>query len=179
LAQLATVNPQYDLARRQTDQLNKLQAELNDAQADAELITYLRHPWPRTRLLEELLRPLPEEITLTSLQIDQQEPAVGSRPGRLVPLEDRQKEPAAEQPASVADLKQLRGERDQARTIITLEGITSDSSALHHYLSQLNDASLFSNAELESFQVEQIEETGKVLRFVAKLEVEPGRGQLR
>ena len=67
--ELATLEPQYDLALGRNEQLAKIQGELQTAEASAELRTYLRHPWPRTQLLASLLASLPDEVTLQHLQI--------------------------------------------------------------------------------------------------------------
>jgi hypothetical protein len=58
---------------------------------------------------------------------------------------------------------------------VTLEGTTTDSDALHRYIGQLNGASFFSNAELESLEVAQSGEKSSV-HFVARLLVEPAYG---
>lgn len=174
-SQLQAATPQYELARRETSELNKLQAQLRDAQTEAELVAYLRHPWPRTQLLAELLRPLPDEITFTVLNIGLLQPAGAPRPGQILPTEKRPEDLPSHLSAS-EDLKKLREERDRAQTVITLEGVTTDSDALHRYLGQLNDSALFTNAELESLDVEQNVDKPRRLRFVATLQVEPAYG---
>ena len=67
--ELDALTPAYELALSQTQQLSEVQAKLKQTESHAELITYLRHPWPRSQLLSALLSKLPEEITLQQLQI--------------------------------------------------------------------------------------------------------------
>ena len=72
--ELATITSQYELAVSQNGQLAEIQSRLQTARTDAELFTYLRHPWPRTQLLAALLIPLPEEVTLQHVQIQREMP---------------------------------------------------------------------------------------------------------
>ena len=56
---LEHVTTQHDEAKNQNLQLTRLQSELKEVNCDAELFTYLRHPWPRTQILAAILTPLP------------------------------------------------------------------------------------------------------------------------
>ena len=67
--ELANLTPAYDMALGQMQQLANVQTQLKQMEKEAELITYLHHPWPRSQLLSALLSRLPEEITLQQLQI--------------------------------------------------------------------------------------------------------------
>ncbi len=175
-AQLAAVSPKYDLARQQTDRLDQLQTELNAATAEADLVTYLRYPWPRTQLLAELLQPLPDDVTFTAVDISLRQPPAAPATSRSLATEKPQGEKIVKELPSVEDLKSLRQQRDQARTIVTIEGLTTDTDALHRYLGRLNNGTLFSNAELESLDVEDAGDKSKVLHFIATLQVEPAYG---
>jgi hypothetical protein len=180
--QLAAIQPQYDLAIRQNRKLAEVWAELDTARNAAELFTYLRHPWPRTQILAALLAPLPEAITLETLQIAP-EVSGGRRQGSgsRGQAADHQSAISNQQsldklPPAARDLKRLRDEFDNAKTVVTISGITSDSAALYRYLGGLGGTSLFTRANLNSLDSAENEPAG-ALRFRATLVVRPGYGQ--
>jgi len=173
--QLAELLPQYDLAMSQNEQLAEISSRLQVAVASAELYTYLRHPWPRTQLLDALLDPLPEDVTFKRLQIaNEVPPSLGAT--RRSAAEDRAKEAEfASLPPAARDLKQLRDKFDAMETVVHVSGTTGRSSALHGYLSELGNTPLFSEADLES--IESLEGRPDTLQFDASLVVRPGYGQ--
>ncbi len=174
-AELEMIEPQYDQAARTSAQLGSLQDELKHARAAAELLTYLRHPWPRTQLLDALLRPLPDQIVLLELEMGTEVPAL-RRPrdrGRPPGGGDDSQADAALTPAE-RDLANLREQYDDLRTVIRFTGATDDSAALHRYLGALARAKLFRSAELES--IESIDGAGGAVRFSAVVSVRPGYG---
>ncbi|NUQ64255.1 MAG: hypothetical protein HUU20_17435 [Pirellulales bacterium] len=174
--ELAAVTPQYERVTKQTAELGRLQAELAAARLDAELFTYLRHPWPRTQILAALLSALPAEIGFTKLEIRREAQAV--RPLAEVPTLNGPVPPgdasASQAPAS-ADLSRLRAEFDHAQTAVSLEGLTTDSAALHQYFGALNRSGFFTQAELDSLEADRLGEQ-TALRFQATLVVCPGYG---
>lgn len=175
--QLQRIMPQYELAVRQRSQLAELQARLQQVRARAELITYLRHTWPRTQLLAALLQPLPDEVTFRQLQVLRRDPPQRvaderrSRPGRKA--DDR---PNEKLPPATRDLKRLRQQCDRAQTVVLLSGTTVESAALHDYLGKLHNAKLFSKAELDSIESPE-DGQGVAQQFGATLVVRPGYGQ--
>lgn len=174
--QLADLLPQYDLAMSQNEQLAEVSSRLQTTVASAELFTYLRHPWPRTQLLDALLDPLPEEITFETLQIGGSVPPSLAATRRRSTAESRTTEAElAALPPAARDLKQLRDQFDAMETVVRLSGTTTRSSALHGYLSELGNVPLFSRAELES--IESLEGASNTLQFDAALVVRPGYGQ--
>ena len=176
-AELAAIQPQHDLAVGQNQQLAALQSQLLAARATAELFTYLRHPWPRTRILAEVLAPLPAEVTLNRLDIARQTPT-GRGPAQRRSRAEEQAEQAAKaalQPAT-RDLKRLREEADPAHTIVTVAGVTTDGAALHRYLGSLEKSDLFSKVELSDIETSEGDPT-RSLKFSTVLIVRPGYGQ--
>jgi len=176
-ADLAAIAPRRQAAAEQNRVLGELQSQWRVARADAELFTYLRHPWPRTRILGALLAPLPEEITFEQLEIRRQTPAGRPYVERLSRSEQEEQEAQlASQPPAARDLKQLRDQFDARQTVVTINGRSSQSAALHRYLGELGGEELFSKVELASIESEQ---TGadETLRFCATLVVRPGYGQ--
>lgn len=175
LGELAALESPYEQAHRQTEQLNQLQAELKTAQADAELFAYLEHPWPRTQIVAQLLEPLPEEIAFRSVRIGKPSNALEGRNTALLAERREEKRPEAlREPPAVEDLRRLREEQDRTPTVVTLEGTTSDSNALHRYLGQLNGGGLFRQAELET--LDETPDHKGLMQFRATVQVRPGYG---
>ncbi len=174
--ELAAVEPPYAVAVKQNDRLAGLQSELQAKRIDAELFTYLRHPWPRTQLVAALLAPLPEEITLQVLQITRERPQTQGTVLRRSRSETQAEEAADAKLAPAArDLKRLRGEFDEMVTVVVISGTTRESAALHRYLGELGGHSLFVKAELDS--IESVETAGvETSEFRATLLVRPGYG---
>jgi len=176
-AELAAIQPQHDLAVLQNEQLAAMQSQLLTARASAELFTYLRHPWPRTQILAEVLAPLPAEVTLNRLAITRQA-STERRPTQRRSRAEQQAAESAEAalPAATRDLKRLRAEVDPAQTVVAISGETTDSAALHRYLGSLEKSDLFSKVELSDVETSEADPT-RSLRFSTVLIVRPGHGQ--
>ena len=173
--ELAAATPQYERALETTKQLGEIQSKLATARADAELFTWLRHPWPRSRILAALLEPLPEEIGFTRLEIRRQSQPVRTPLQPLAPLEKAGNDLSTALPPPARDLRQLRARWDAAPTVVSVEGVAAESAVLHQYLGDLNRQGLFLRAELESLETDPLSD-GSVLRFQATLTVRPGYG---
>ncbi len=175
--ELTRITPQYEAALEQNRRFGERQTELASARAEAELFTYLRHPWPSTRILDALLAPLPEEIVLDELQIQRE--TRGDRRSNVVGLTKAAEEKLKKMVPAARDLWQLRQQGDQQQTIVLLSGTTQEMGALHRYLGELAKTPLFEKAELASVEkdAKSPKETGEQLRFSATLIVRPGYGQ--
>ncbi len=173
--QLELVRPAHCALSAQQKQLNILQSHLQSAAAMAELVCYLRHPWPRTQILAELLKPLPETMTLEQLSIDRQAPEQSS-PQRPLSRSEQEAEKArvAAMPPPSRDLYRLRQECEPMQTILRLSGFTVDGAALHQYLAALEKVDLFTKVHLISLEKPSDQQA---LRFQVKLVVRPGYGQ--
>lgn len=174
--QLASCQPACTAAAQTRENLNQLQSQLQLARTSADLVTYLRHPWPRTRILAALLDPLPNDIRFEDLEIVWEAPA-GAKPARLrspAAQEEKEGELAALAPPA-RDLERLRDQTDPQQTVVTITGVTSDSAALHEYLSALGRERLFSKAQLQSSGIDRSDPTW--IRFSVALVVRPGYGQ--
>ena len=177
-AELARLLPAHEAAQRRAVRLAGLQAELQRVRADAQLCAYLRHPWPRTRILEALLAPLPEEVTFEHLQIQNEARSTSKnfRPATAtgsLPDKDAEKALAA-LPAASRDLQQLRETCDAQQTTVALSGLTTDADALYRYLGQLAQSPLFLKADVVSIERDSGDRSGgEVLRFRAALVVKP------
>ncbi len=175
-AKLAEITPRYDVALRQTNELAQLQSQLDAADDVAQLFTYLRNPWPRTQLLAALLAPLPKEIRFSKVEIRREEPQLQRATERRSRAEIRaEQQQTAELAPAARDLKTLREQFDDTKTVVLLEGITTDSAAVHRYLGELNQASLFTAAEPDSIDAAPGGPAGS-LQFRATVTVLPGYG---
>ena len=174
--ELDALAPAYELALSQKQRLSEVQGQLKQSDSRAELITYLRHPWPRSQLLSALLSKLPEEITLQQLQITREleiaNPASDHAAPAAAPNADQQK---ALSPTE-RDLQSLQGQAEGRQTVVVLIGTTTDSSALHHYLDEMQSNTLFSKAEPGSVSSAG-EPSSAEIEFHAKLVVRPGYGE--
>lgn len=175
-AELSLLEPQYEQAVAMSAQWDRLQDQLKRTRAEATLVTYLRHPWPRTQLLRALLEPLPRTIMLTEVEITDPLPAGRRSPERPHPQTSDGEKPASAVSAAERDLADLRQQSDAVRTALRVAGTTGDSAALHRYLGTLARNSLFHKAELESIESTQSHDPGGV-RFRATVVVRPGYGQ--
>jgi Tfp pilus assembly protein PilN len=176
-AALETIEPCYAETSRLGERLRAVEAQLQTAQADANLLVYLRHPWPPTQLLRAVVNPLPPEITLQQILL-------GGQPGAEVPAavpprpmdQKPEQEKAKRLPPAQQDLLRLRQQYDAAQTLVRLTGTTSDTQALYRYLDALGAPELFAKADLHS--IESVETpAGTTLRFQLVLAVRPGYGQ--
>ncbi|MGD0382601.1 MAG: hypothetical protein ABSA77_03700 [Thermoguttaceae bacterium] len=175
--ELDELAPTYETALAQEQRLSDVQNQLKRMESEAELITYLHHPWPRSQLLSALLSRLPEEISLEQLQItreaDNSAPASDRRPP--IPLGNSGDQQKTLSPAE-RDLQILQNQSDDKQTVVILIGSTTDSAAVHRFLNEILSNPLFSKAELGS--VTSVNESSRTtIQFQAKLVVKPGYGQ--
>jgi len=153
---LAAVGPYYEMAARETKWLDDLRQQLQRERSRAELLTYLRHPWPRTQILAAILQPLPEEITLERVRIRRDLP-----PGKTAPPRPALERPASEDqpkdllPSARYDLKTLREEDVGLETIVTLTGSSSTSEAPYAYFNELEGCDLFVQVDPGKVEPEQ------------------------
>jgi Tfp pilus assembly protein PilN len=176
--ELEQVCTHYDLALADSQRLANLEQARDACRAEADLLTFLRHPWPRTRILAQLVAPLPDTIIFTRLQIERQRTTGKSAaPMTMIPQDPAVAAAAlARLSPAQRDLRRLREEIDGSQTVVILEGTTRENTALHSYLGKLAAAPMFSAAELTSIESLEKEQPG-ASRFSARLVVRPGYGQ--
>lgn len=176
--ELAAIEPAYDAAVKLHQRVADGQKRLSNAKARAELITYLRHPWPRTQLLAALLGPLPDEIAFRQVHIARESSGVkssysGRSPADIKSAEEKRKSLAPAQ----RDLEDIGARVDPKKTVVVLTGTAKDSAALHRYLSDLDALDLFDKAELDSLSGVEGDQSAGEVQFRAVLTVLPGYGQ--
>lgn len=176
-ARVDDLMPQYQESEKRNKQLAELTIKLGNTQDQAELFTYLRHPWPKTQILATLLKQLPKDVTLQKIKIFRKLP-IGTRQQNALSQSQRESEEqrlASLSPAA-RDLEQIRSLVDPMQIELTIIGTTTQPAALHEYVIQLGHESFFSKAELES--IESVKSKNDIhMRFELHLRVQPGYGQ--
>jgi Tfp pilus assembly protein PilN len=175
------IGTQYDQAQLLSAKLAALRQRLQDADAEAELLTYLRHPWPSTQVLAAALNPMPDCITLGEVRLFHEQPetsiSTALAPPALKKSTDSEPATGARKPSAAArDLAALREEYDSRPMVLLLTGVTSNTAELQRYLVMLAEVPLFSKAELTSLESDGAEQPG-VLHFTARLLMRPGYDQ--
>ena len=174
--QLEKVEAAYAEALARQSQFNQAKQDLTAAEDAASLYAFLEHPWPRSRVLAEIVKPLPHEVTLLEIQL-QQEP-IRDAAGRLQQFSQQSEgEAAAAAPASPArDLQRLLSEAAAARSAIQLTGVTGDAAALHRFADALGSSRLFLSAELGTFESAPGHPVSEMMQFELRLVIRPGYG---
>jgi hypothetical protein len=167
----------HETAARQNAIFAKFQTQLQAARSEAELFTYLRHPWPRSQLLSAVVTPMTGEITVHQIQIAAETPAeqpvVDARPRAEIKAEE---EKLRKSPPAQRDFKLLHGEFDKQRSFVRIAGVTTDAASLYRYLNAVAKESFFAKVELRSIESVDTPQ-GPVMHFHAFLQVRPGYGQ--
>ncbi len=167
-----------------SSKLAALNAQLQPIKARAELLTYLRYPWPRTRLMSCVLQPLPASIKLTRLHIvrepteksDKRSDSAAAKPAAPTSATATSGSASKSPPPMLSDLQRLRADCERLQSVVLLSGTVSDPSALYDYLGKLGGDAMFSRVELGP--VERSGNDEDPTRFTARLTVRPGHGQL-
>ena len=170
---LAAVEPAYAAAQLATKELAEAQSKLSTAVQQAELLTYLRHPWLRSRVLTAIVDPLPSSLTLSTLNLSYQTDQQQVKPTAAV---SESQTAIDSTPPAVKDLKRLRSELDQVQLVVILTGQAGETAALHQYLAALGVNELFSEVELRSIEAD-VSKLARGAQFAIRLVVRPSYGQ--
>lgn len=126
-----------DAKRRQIDNL----------EAQANLVTLLRLRVAPTRLLSATVECLPEFVSLIEFRVERGRTSTASskrsRTGRPKAAGSADEEKSAAQ----LDLEQLLSERSQTTLCVTLTGIAPDDLSVSHYLAALEATGLFDSVQ--------------------------------
>lgn len=175
-AELASRQPGCTVALEIRETLDELQSQLQLARTRAELITYFRHPWPRTQILAALVAPLSPDVRFEELEIKCQAPE-GAEPAkrRFPAAQEEEKAKLAAMAPPERDLSRLRDQCDSRQTVVTITGVTGNSAALYQYVGALDEDDLFAEVRLGPMGVDRSDPTST--RFRVTLVVRPGYGQ--
>lgn len=167
--ELAVIAPVYDAAVRRKTQMNELENQWCIAKADAELFTYLRHPWPRTQLLAALIASMPDGIALQQVQIEREPPKTSA--------DQDAEEGKIRLPISAQrDLARFRNRLDALPTMVVLIGTAAETSMLYRYLNDIEAAGFFEKADLDYIQHIDNGRGGGIVQFRAVVTVLPSYG---
>lgn len=169
----------YQETRIAQQAMEQVESQVREIGREAELLTYLRHPWPRTQILRRVTTHLPHEVTLEKLHISRGEAKIDKTlaVGIIKPADTTTAKttPEAGSPAE-RDLKRLREDCDSRQVVVVIEGFATDLTALHVYLNALAAEPLFAQAELTS--IESVEKSHqRRSQFAARLVLATGYGQ--
>jgi hypothetical protein len=180
-AHAANVDARLASARLRLAAIKQKSAELATLDEHAALVTFLRHPWPRSRLAASVLADLPATITVEKMRI-----YAVDRPKPPQSEASATGETAAPVGSAVAgDLEELKTQVEAYDVVVQVDGVTRDLPGLHLYLQSLLANELFVKAEPTS--IEAVSEVGDragnapspgsgVARFTAHVTVVPGWG---
>ncbi|MDX1947426.1 MAG: hypothetical protein SFU86_18640 [Pirellulaceae bacterium] len=175
--QLLALEPRHAAAQEHVRKLTELNAQDRQAGELASLVTFLDHPWPRTQLLAEIVRPLPESVKLTELALVLSEipQAVGEASAGPPPGVSAEASALVVAPA-VHDLEKLRELHDDRETVIEITGQTTDIAPLHGYVAALARSTLVSKARLKSIESSAGHEGARTTRFTVLVVVRTCHG---
>jgi Tfp pilus assembly protein PilN len=176
LRQLEDLQPVYEQAQALSQRLTAIQGELKKATNQADLFTYLRHPWPRTQLLSAALRQLPDCVTLTEIHIAHAQLAGAEATVNRPPNKGKDDTEAKKLDPAQRDLRRLCEEAAARETTLVLSGITTDTAALERFLVTLGEERLFLKVEMASLEANPEKRAG-TWRFSARIAVRPGYGE--
>jgi len=176
--QYADLEMEYLAAQDIVKRLAQTQVENRTAGQWAGLITYLEQPWPRSQLVAEVVRPLPESIRLTELILGEEDlarpatPEAGPR--RRSQSSDAQGKSLA---PAVADLEALRKANDPRRPVIEISGSVHDVELLHDYVAALGRSPLVQLAQVKSLESSATAVLNKPTNFTVRLVFRASHGQ--
>lgn len=173
-SRLAGAKNKLSVVRQKSTELAKLDEY-------AALVTFLRHPWPRSRISSGVLAELPPTITVEKLRIyavDRPKPT----PGETSAGGESSEPP---KPSVATDLTELRMQVESLDVVVQIDGVTRDVPGLHLYLQALLTNELFVKAEPTSIEAvaragdaagESSSTASGMARFTAHVTVVPGWG---
>lgn len=177
--QIDDLAPQFKQAQEQVQRLAKTQTENRTAGEWAGLVTYLEQPWPRTQLVAEVVRPLPEAIQLTDMVITEEEvarPATEEAGPRRRTRQTDDPQQGKLSPAQ-SDLATLRRTHDFKRPVIEISGAVVDEVLLHEYVAELGRSPLVKEAQIKSFERMPSSAVNKPTQFTVRLVFRHSYGQ--
>lgn len=166
----------FTAAKNIDQELAKLRAELVHARAAADLCVFLQRPWPRSQVLDTIIRVLPAEVELTELHLSQETLPTNRALQKGGGIERRAKEDSRALPPSLTDLRKLREEFDTVQTVVQVAGLAYESASLHHFVAALAREPLVVRCELGAQETVEHPQKGSVTKFSARIGVRPEYG---
>jgi hypothetical protein len=142
-----------------------------DSAENLELIVFLNHPWPTTRILHTLATRVPSTLSFNELRI------VRDANNPPAPTGDAAAPPVQSGLASI-DVKQLRTTYDTAKAKVTLRGQTESRGDLYDYVARLESDSIVEHPRLVSLIVSPVTSGEREWDYVIEASIRSGYGQL-
>jgi hypothetical protein len=179
LGRLSDIEGQFADAAVKNTRLKAATAGLNSERKTAEFLTFLRHPWPRTRVVSGILSPLPENIVLNELHLGHETIARGDKPAVALPETKAAAAPTDKASRQAADLERLLREHADRQDYVELQGESLDAAMLHEYLARLGTDPLFDRVDLRSLEHAPADAAGTPgpVRFSVRIVLQPAHGQ--
>ncbi|MGD9722399.1 MAG: hypothetical protein AB7O59_12920 [Pirellulales bacterium] len=177
LERLADIESQFADAAAKNAHLKAATIGLESERKTAELLTFLRHPWPRTRVLSGILGPLPADIALNELHLGHETIARTDKPA--VALPETKTAPTDKASQQAADLERLLREHGEREDYADLQGEAGDAATLHEYLARLGTDPLFDRVDLRSLEHAPPNAAGEPgpVRFSVRIVLRAAHGQ--
>lgn len=169
-AQEAITNVKFMAAEDLEKEHARVTQELSRVGEVAELITYLKHPWPRTQILNAVTECLPEDTTITRLRISRE-----AAPQLVAPMAESATT-TDQRSSSRKDLDDLRKTFDACDTILWINGTTRDGASVYLLADKLGRSPLVTDVKIESVGSEG-EGAQRETLFRMKAKLRPGYGQ--
>jgi hypothetical protein len=134
-------------------------------------------------VLDAILRPLNEAITLSEIRVFREPLAANGTAARKGPAPVVATTPpteAARGTPAERDLKQLQADFDSTRLVVHVWGVTHEGIDLYQYIAALAGSSLIEKAEvtsLESNDKNELPGVKSLSKFHARILIRPGYGQ--
>lgn len=176
---LAAIQPQHLAAQARVQELTQLQAQIAASSRSARLVTWLEHPWPRSQILAGIVQAVPENLQITEIHIIEEtlERKTPQAAGPRRRGAKREEEQGPKLSGAEADLAQLREEAAARQTAVQVRGTTGDVAALHAYVSEISESSLFAHVQLASIETTTDEKQRSTTTFSLRIIVKPSYGK--
>jgi Tfp pilus assembly protein PilN len=153
--ELVQVTANHGVAVARTERMAIAKAQRALTQGRAELVTYLKHPWPRSQVLATIVDGLPASVVLAELRfVRRLSNGQRERIAAASMTKESTTASAAGGDPAIEDLDILRDTVGETE-LVEINGSTSDITALYDYLARLNGHRLVANAKIESIEREE------------------------
>jgi hypothetical protein len=147
---LAEVEAQYTQASLQAAKLTEVGSQLQTQHKMAQLLTLLRHRWPRTQVLAVAMEQLPDSVTLIECHLGHE--VLPSTAPSAIAVPQPNAPPPDQSTRRANDVQRLLREYNQRRYFLAISGHASDAATMHAYLARLGTSPLFAQVDLKSLE---------------------------
>jgi len=169
--ELARIEPLCEEARTHEKSIAQLGQQLSSESDVANLLAFLGHPWPRSRILADLIAALPPELQTTEIKLTEQ-PLTNAKSSAVAPTQVLSADQKPTLPPAIEDFRMLWKRSSDLQTVAEVKGVTQVLVPLHKYVSDLSNSPLIESAKIES--LEEVTDRGKSeMRFTVRVVIFP------